>query len=44
MFFIFIFWGLRIIDFKNCFNSLVLPSNKDLDCIVSSLIGYRALF
>ena len=30
------FWGLKIIDFKNCFNSVVLPSNKDLDCIVSS--------
>ena len=30
------FLGLKIIDFKNCFNSVVLPSNKDLDCIVSS--------
>ena len=30
------FWGLKIIDFKNCFNSVVLPSNNDLDCIVSS--------
>ena len=30
------FCGLKIIDFKNCFNSVVLPSNKDLDCIVSS--------
>ena len=30
------FWGIKIIDFKNCFNSVVLPSNKDLDCIVSS--------
>ena len=30
------FWGLKIIDFKNGFNSVVLPSNKDLDCIVSS--------
>ena len=29
------FLGLKIIDFKNCFNSVVLPSNKDLDCIVS---------
>ena len=28
--------GLKIIDFKNCFNSVVLPSNKDVDCIVSS--------
>ena len=37
------FLGLKIIDFKNCFNSVVLPSNKDIDCIVSSLIGYRAL-
>ena len=25
--------GLKNIDFKNCFNSVVLPSNKDLDCI-----------
>ena len=38
------FLGLKIIDFKNCFNSVVLPSNEELDCIVSSLIGYRALF
>ena len=38
------FLGLKIIDFKNCFNSLILPSNKDLYCVVSSLIGYRALF
>ena len=30
------FLGLKIIDFKNCFNSVVLPSNKDLDCKVSS--------
>ena len=30
------FLGLKIIDFKNCFNSVVLPSNKDIDCIVSS--------
>ena len=30
------FFGVKIIDFKNCFNSMVLPSNKDLDCIVSS--------
>ena len=30
------FLGLKIIDFKNCYNSVVLPSNKDLDCIVSS--------
>ena len=30
------FLGLKIIDIKNCFNSVVLPSNKDLDCIVSS--------
>ena len=30
------FLGLKIIDFKNCFYSVVLPSNKDLDCIVSS--------
>ena len=30
------FWGLKIINFKNCFNSVVLPSNKDLDCIVAS--------
>ena len=38
------FLGLKIIDFKNCFNSVVLHSNKDIDCIVSSYIGYRALF
>ena len=30
------FLGLKIIDFKNCFSSVVLPSNKDLDCIVLS--------
>ena len=30
------FLGLKIIDFKNCFISVVLTSNKDLDCIVSS--------
>ena len=30
------FLGLKIIDFNNCFNPVVLPSNKDLDCIVSS--------
>ena len=30
------FWGLKIIDFKNCFNSVALSSNKDLDCMVSS--------
>ena len=28
--------GVKIIDFKNCFNSVVLPSDKDFDCIVSS--------
>ena len=28
--------GGEIIDFKNCFNSMDLPSNKDLDGIVSS--------
>ena len=38
------FLGLKIIDFNNCFNSVVLPTNKDIDCIVSSSIGYRALF
>ena len=27
------FLVLKIIDFKNCFNSVVLSSNKDLDCI-----------
>ena len=26
----------KIIDFKNCFNSVVYSSNKHLDCIVSS--------
>ena len=30
------FSGLKIIEFKNCFSSGVLSSNKDLDCIVSS--------
>ena len=30
------FLGLKIIDFKNCFNSVVLPSHKDFDCIFSS--------
>ena len=30
------FLGLKFIDSKNCFNSVDLPSNKDLDCIVSS--------
>ena len=30
------FLGLKIIDFKSCFNSVVLPSNQDLDCRVSS--------
>ena len=34
--FLFAIVGSKIIDFKNCFNSVVLPSNKDLDCIVSS--------
>ena len=28
--------GLKIIVFKNCFKSVVLPSNKEIDCIVSS--------
>ena len=30
------FGGLKIIDFTNCFNSVVLPSIKVLDCKVSS--------
>ena len=34
--FLFAILGLKVIDFKKCFNSVVLPSNKDLDCIVSS--------
>ena len=34
--FLFANFGVKNIDFKNCFNSVVLPSNKDLDCIVSS--------
>ena len=34
--FLFAILGLKIVDFKTCFNSVVLPSNKDLDCIVSS--------
>ena len=29
-------WGLKIIDFKDCFNSAVLPHNKDIDCSISS--------
>ena len=33
--FLFAIFGVKIIDFKNCFNSVVLPSNNDLDCIVS---------
>ena len=28
--FLFAFLGLKIIEFKNCFNSVVLPSSKDL--------------
>ena len=38
------FWGLKNIDFKNYFISAVLPCYKDLDCIVPSETGYRALF
>ena len=34
--FLFAIFGVKIIDFKNCFNSVVLPSNKDFDCIASS--------
>ena len=34
--FLFAIFGVKIIDFKNCFNAMVLPSNKDLDSIVSS--------
>ena len=34
--FLFAIFRLKIVDFKNCFNSVVLPSNKDIDCIVSS--------
>ena len=30
------FLGLKNIDFQTCFNSVVLPSNKDIDCILSS--------
>ena len=26
------FLGFKIIDFKSCLNSVVLPSNQDLDC------------
>ena len=33
--FLFAILVVKIIDFKNCFYSVVLPSNKDLDCIVS---------
>ena len=34
--FLFAILGLKVINFKNCFNSVVLPSNKDLDCILST--------
>ena len=34
--FLFAILGLKLTDFKNCINSVILPSNKDLDCIVSS--------
>ena len=34
--FILQFLGLKIIDFKSYFNSVVLPSNQDLDCRVAS--------
>ena len=34
--FLFAILGVKNIDFKKCFNSVVLPSNKGLDCIVSS--------
>ena len=30
------FLGLKNIDFKNCFISVVLPFYKDLDCLVPS--------
>ena len=30
------FWGVKIIDFKNCFISVVMPCYKDLDCTVPS--------
>ena len=36
--------GVKIIDFKTCFDSVVLPSNKYFDNLVLSLVGYRALF
>ena len=29
--FLFAIFGVKIIDFKSCFNSMVLPSNKDPD-------------
>ena len=28
------FLGLKIIAFKNCFNSVVLHSSKNIDCLV----------
>ena len=34
--FLFAFLGVKIIDFKNCFISAVLPCYKDLDCTVPS--------
>ena len=37
------FWGVKIIDFKNNFISVVLPCYKDLDSIVPSYTGYSAL-
>ena len=42
--FLFAFLGVKNIGFKDCSDSVVLPSNKDIDCIVASKIGYRALF
>ena len=34
--FLFAILGVKIIDLKKRFNSVVLPSNKDIECIVSS--------
>ena len=34
--FLFAILGMKIINFKSCFNSVVLPTNQDLECRVSS--------
>ena len=34
--FLFAIFKVKNYDFKNSFNSVVLPSNKDIHCMVSS--------